>query len=210
MRIAAIGIGNVGGALARKWAVRGHDMALGARDASSGKARELAQTIGPRARILAPAEAAAWADVVCLATPWANAEEAIRSLGDLSGKTVIDCTNPLKSDLSGLTHGFDVSGGELVQRWAQGAHVVKCFNTVGFNIMENPVVDGRKSAMFYCGDQQPAKDRARALAEDIGFEAIDAGPLSSARLLEPFALLWISSAYRFGLGREFAFTISRR
>lgn len=210
MKIAIVGAGNVGGTLAKKWGAKGHSIFLGVRDPNGGEAKKLAAEIGSQSSIHSPKDAAQKAEVICLATPWPSTEEAVKSLGDLTGKVVIDCTNPLKKDLSGLTHGFETSGGEQVQSWAKGSRVVKCFNTVGFNIMADPVLEGRKVAMFYCGDDQAAKDIVRKLVVDIGFEPQDAGPLSFARVLEPHALLWISAAYKFGLGRDFAFSIVRK
>lgn len=210
MKIAVIGVGNVGGTLAKQWARVGHTLFLGVRNPESNETQKLANEIGSRASLCSPKEAAQKADVICLATPWPNTEVAIQSLGDLKGKIVIDCTNPLKSDLSGLMVGHESSGGELVQSWAQGASVVKCFNTVGFNIMADPILDGHKITMYYCGDNQSAKEAVRQLVIDVGFEPLDAGPLSFARVLEPYALLWITSAYKFGLGRDFAFAVVHR
>ncbi len=207
MNIAIIGVGNVGGTLARKWGSKQHSILLGVRDENHPGAKSLVSEI--RAKIASPAQAASQAEVVCLTTPWSNTEAAVKSLGDLSGKVLIDCTNPLKGDLSGLTHGFDTSGGEMVAQWAPGAHVVKCFNTVGFNIMAQPVLEGRKVVMYYCGDDIESKKTVRTLVTDVGFEPVDAGPLSFARMLEPLALVWIASAYKFGLGRDFGFSIVR-
>jgi len=83
------------------------------------------------------AGAAAFGEVILLATPWSGTEQALRSAGNLSGKIVLDATNPLKADLSGLALGHTTSGGEQVAAWAAGAKVVKIFNTTGFGNMEN-------------------------------------------------------------------------
>jgi predicted dinucleotide-binding enzyme len=109
-----------------------------------------------------------------------------------------------------LTHGTTTSGGEQVASWARGARVVKAFNTVGSNIMENSTFDGHRPVMFYCGDDPEAKQVVKKLIVDLVFEPLDAGPLSQARLLEPVALLWITLALRYGLGREFAYELLRR
>jgi predicted dinucleotide-binding enzyme len=87
---------------------------------------------------------------------------------------------------------------------------VKAFNTVGFNIMANPAFGADRPVMFYCGDHTAAKQTVRPLVEQLGFEAVDAGPLTQARLLEPFAMLWISLAFGQGLGREIGFKLLRR
>jgi len=106
--------------------------------------------------------------------------------------------------------GATTSGGEQVAGWARGAKVVKAFNTVGANIMENESFAGDRPVLFYCGEDAAAKKTVRQLVEEIGFDALDAGPLKQARVLEPFALLWISLAVQQGWGREFAFKVLRR
>jgi 8-hydroxy-5-deazaflavin:NADPH oxidoreductase len=210
MKIAFVGTGNVGGALARSLGRKGHTILLGVRDGSDSKASALAADIGANAILHSPKEAVGLADVAILATPWPATEDAIKSIGDFGGKPLIDCTNPLKQDLSGLSVGPETSGGEQVQAWAKNAKVVKAFNTTGFNIMNNPVFERGKAVMLFCGDHASANQTAKSLIEDVGFDPMEAGPLASARLLEPFALLWIASAYKFGMGREFAFSILRR
>ena len=120
MEIAIIGAGNVGTALANAWIKRGHQIAFGVRDPESAKARSLAQQF-PTARLLLNGEAAHHAEIIVLATPWQSTEEAVRTCGDLQGKTIIDCTNPLKSDFSGLEVGFSSSGAEFISEWAHGS-----------------------------------------------------------------------------------------
>ncbi len=122
----------------------------------------------------------------------------------------MDCTNPLKEDFSGLALGFTTSGAEQVAQWAKGARVFKAFNQIGFNIMANPILDGRKAVLFLCGDDAASKPTVLGLASELGFEAIDAGGLEVARLLEPYGMLWIHLALVRGLGRDFAFGLLRR
>ena len=123
---------------------------------------------------------------------------------------MFDCTNPLKTDFSGLEVGLTTSGAEQVASWAAGAKVVKIFNTTGSNNMENPSYPAGATTMFYCGDDANAKKMAAQLATDLGFEPIDAGGLAIARLLEPYAMLWVHLALRQGMGRDFAFRLMRR
>ncbi len=170
---------------------------------------DLAREIGPKASVETVADAAGSAEVVVLATPWGAVADAITQCGSLAGKVLIDCTNPLKPDLSGLAVGLGTSGAEIVQRLAVGAQVCKTFNTVGANIMANPVLEGRTVAMYYCGDEQAAKKTVRMLIQDIGFEPIDLGPLTSARYLEPMAMVWILAAMKHGLGRNQALGLLR-
>jgi NADPH-dependent F420 reductase len=210
MKIAIIGAGNVGGTLGRAWAKKGHDIFFGVRHPQDDKTRRLVQFIGTKAQAGTVAEAAAFGEVVVLATPWQATEAAIRAAGDLRGKTVLDCTNPLKPDVSGLEVGFTTSGAERVAQWATGAKVFKAFNTTGSNNMADPVINGIRTVMFVCGDDEAAKPAVLQLASDIGFDAVDAGKLEQARLLEPWAMLWISLAFRGKVGREFGFALLRR
>jgi predicted dinucleotide-binding enzyme len=206
MNIGIVGSGNVGGTLGRRFAQSGHSVAFGTRRPDSAEMSALAGISG--ARVVSPREAAQ-SEVIVLATPWPATREAIEGLGNLTGKILLDATNPLKADLSGLALPNDTSGGEQVAGWARGANVVKIFNTIGYNIMENPRFGDHGATLFYCGDDAPAKKIARDLAAEIGFAPVDAGPLRQSRLLEPFALLWISLAFG-GQGREIGFQLMRR
>ena len=208
MKIAVIGAGNVGGTLGKRWAAAGHDVVFGVRNPQDPKHAALVSQTG-KSRLATIAAAVASAEVVLLATPWNASEAAIATCGSLAGKILIDATNPLTADLS-LAVGFNDSGGEQVARWASGARVVKAFNTTGFNVMADPVMAGRAAVMFVAGDDTSAKAAALELAGAIGFEPVDAGPLKMARQLEPMAVLWISCAYRQGLGRDFAFALVRK
>jgi predicted dinucleotide-binding enzyme len=208
MRIGVIGIGMVGGTLGRRWAREGHEVMFGVREPSSGKVGHLLADSGERARAGTVAEAASFGEVIALATPWCGTENAVRSAGDLTGKVLLDCTNPLKPDMSGLEG--DRSAAEQVAAWAPGAKVVKIFNTTGFQNMEDPRYGDDRATMFYCGDDAEAKKTAAGLAEILGFEAVDAGPLAEARSLEHLALLWIHLAYVQKLGRGIAFKLMRR
>lgn len=213
MHIAIIGAGKVGGTLGQAWAQKaGHDICFGVRDPKAEKIRSLLKAIGPKARAATATEAAASADIIVLATPWPATEAAIRSMGDLKGKIVLDATNPLSRGPDGiaLEIGHAISGGEKVQSWAAGASVFKTLNTTGFGNMANPVFDGVKSVMFVAGDDAANKPKVMALVGELGFEMIDAGPLRNARLLEAHAMLWIDLAVARGQGRDYAFSIVRR
>jgi predicted dinucleotide-binding enzyme len=210
MNIAILGAGRVGGTLGVAWARLGHNIAFGVRNPSSQKSRSLLQRAGSQARSATIREACLDAPVVVLATPWDAAREVIDDAGDLSGRTLLDCTNPLVPGLSGLEVGTTTSGAEYVAEWAPGARVVKIFNTVGHNVMADPRFGDERAVMLYCGDSAGAKQTAAELASAIGFEPVDAGPLRQARLLEPFALLWITLSLQPFLDREIAFKLLRR
>jgi 8-hydroxy-5-deazaflavin:NADPH oxidoreductase len=212
MKIAIIGAGNVGGALGFNWASKGHDILFGVRDPKAEKTQTLVGKIGAKAKAVSPAEAAAAADMIVLSTPWPATEAAIRSMGNIKGKIILDATNPLTRGPDGISLeiGHSISAGEKVQGWAAGASVFKTLNTTGFGNMANPVFKGVKSVMFVAGDDAAAKPKVMSLVGDLGFEVIDAGPLRNARLLEAHAMLWIDLALARGQGRDFAFGILRR
>jgi len=204
MRIAIIGAGNVGGTLGRRWTELGHTVMFGVRAGSAVKGGTPAG-----ATVTSVADGCAAAEVVVLATPWAAVQDAIRDMGDLTGKTLFDTTNPIAQGFKADLGPAGESGGERVAAMAPGARVVKVFNTTGFQNMANPVYDGAATTMFYAGDDPNARQTAHQLATELGFEAVDAGPLIRARELEHLALLWISLSIS-GHGRDIAFRLVRR
>jgi NADPH-dependent F420 reductase len=210
MKITILGAGNVGGTLGRRWAAGGHEIIFGSRNPESDKIKQLLSQIGNGTKAVSIGEAVNGSDVVLLATPWSAAEETLDQAGNLTGKTLIDATNPIAEGLSGLTLGTTTSAGEMVAQWSPGARVVKAFNTTGSGNMANPRYGRDKIAMPICSDNQEAKDVVKQLAEELGFDVYDAGPLASARYLEPMAMLWITLAYKQGLGPDMAFKIIKR
>jgi predicted dinucleotide-binding enzyme len=163
-----------------------------------------------RVSVSSVSDAVRSAELVVLATPWNVTRAVLQSAGNLTDKIVVICTNPLKDDLSGLVNGYTTSAAEQVAQWAVGAKVCKAFNQTGFQNMANPKFSSGNAVMFVCGDESNSKKIVLQLAEQIGFESIDAGQLSVARLLEPLAMLWIHLAYKANMGRDFAFGILRR
>ena len=210
MRIGVIGAGNVGGTLGRSWVQNGHDVMFGVPNPTAPKMLELLKATGGKARAGSVAEAAAHGEVVAFATPWAATQDAVRQAGDLAGKVILDCTNPLKEDLSGLAVGHTTSGAERVAAWASSQRVVKVFNTTGFENMAQPSHGGTAITMFFAGDDAQAKRVAAHLAQEMGFDPVDAGPLANARLLEPLALLWIYLAVKQGHGTGIAYKLLHR
>lgn len=210
MKIAVLGTGYVGGALSRRLAEAGHDVKFGSRDPQGEKASALLSHCPPGAEATTWTGAAEHGEVVFLAIPWSSVQEAIAQLGQaIDGKTLVDCTNPLNSTFSGLDLGFTTSAAEEIAQWAPTAHVVKAFNTVSASAMADPIFDGKKAAVFYCGDNENALESVRQLAADLDFEPIAAGPLLNARYLEPFAMLYIHLAMN-GWGSHCAFQMLTR
>jgi predicted dinucleotide-binding enzyme len=204
MRIAIIGAGSVGATLGRAWIKHGEDVIWGLRNPADPKYTAL-----PKDRLKAPTEAVKDAEIMVIATPWSATEEAVKSLGSLAGKVVIDCTNPLGMGLDGLqlVLGFNTSAGEQVASWAPGAFVFKTLNTTGAGNMAKAADYSVKPVMLVAGDDAGRKPVVMELVGKLGFEPVDAGPLKNARLLEPFAMVWIDQAMKRGRGRDFAFAL---
>lgn len=210
MRIGIIGSGNVGGALAKIWGRNGHDLMLSSRHPE--RLKGIAESIGKNACFGTPAEAAEFGDVVVLAVPWSEAVNAVESSGPLKGKILIDCTNPLASDGSGLAVGHTTSAAEEVAKAAGGARVVKAFNTTFAALMssESRMFGGMRPTGFFCGDDAPAKSAVSELIKETGLEPLDVGPLAMARYLEPLGMLMISLGFVQKMGTNIAFRLLRR
>ncbi|MBI2565530.1 MAG: NAD(P)-binding domain-containing protein [Candidatus Schekmanbacteria bacterium] len=207
MKIAVIGTGNVGKALGLAWAGAGHEVVFGSREPHADG--DAGGNLGGQP-VRSQRDAAAAAEVVVLATPWAATRSILAGIGELSGKIVVDCTNPLLPGFNGLDSGGGKSGAERVATWATGAHVVKAFNTTGAsNMAKARALAGPALWMPICGDDQSAKDKVAALARELGFEPMDVGPLANAGLLESLAMLWITIAYKQGVGPGFSFSVVR-
>jgi NADPH-dependent F420 reductase len=210
MHIAILGAGSVGTTLGARWAALGHTIVFGSRDPASEKVLEALERTGPRCCAKSVNEAVEGAEVIILAQPWSAAEATLKALGDLKGRPLVDCVNPLKHDLSGLDLQGAESAAEQIAAWAPTAKVVKAFNTASVKVMNNPQFGEHKAAMFYCGDDAEAKATVGQLIGELGFDPVDAGPLSSARYLEPLAMLYIHLAFKQGWGSNCAFRIMKR
>lgn len=204
MKIAIIGSGNVGGALAQQWVKAGHTVLVGARFPLSEKNIKLATIIGED-RFTAVESAVKQADVVLISTPPTAIFEVLEQLGDTRNKVLIDATNAIMKAPEPYKTVYHC----LVDKTT--AEVVKCFNTTGFENMLNPVYQGAGIDMFMAGDSNHAKDIAKQLALDCGFAScIDFGKSDKVELLEKFALSWINLAIMQGMGRDIAFKVIRR
>lgn len=185
MKIGILGTGLMDTALGTAWAQHGHEVIFSyARDPQKLKAT--AEKAGHRAKAGTPAEAAQ-ADVVLMAIKWLQVDSLLAQTGSLAGKIVISCMLPMTDDDENLALGFDTSGAEELTK-KTNARIVGTFNTVWSNVISTASVPTSRS-MFYVGDDAAAKQAAETLIKDAGFEPVDAGELSNARLLEPFGLL---------------------
>lgn len=208
--IAVIGTGNMGRTLGAGWHEAGQEVLFAVRDPESPNALKAKAMTRGEVPLLPVAEAVAKAEIVLLVTQFRDAPAALAGAGDLTGKILIDATNPLAPGLSGLTVGFTDSAGEQIARWHPEARVVKAFNSTGYNIQADPEFEAGRAVMFVAGDDPEAKTVVLDLAAALGMEPVDAGGLDAARLLEPLAMLWIRLAYKEGLGRDFALILERR
>jgi 8-hydroxy-5-deazaflavin:NADPH oxidoreductase len=209
MKITILGSGNMAAAFVKQLSAAGHQVRVTGRNLA--KVTELAGQY-PGVERLEPRAAAQDADAVIVATPYEAAVEGLRSLGDLRGKVVIDITNPLTPDYMGLTIGHDTSAAEQIAQAFPGAEVVKGFNTLFAQLLAAgaDLGDGRKATVFLASDSERARQTAKALAESLGFETLDAGPLKNARYLEPVAGLNIYFGYGAGMGTTVAPTWLRK
>jgi len=205
MNIAIIGTGNVGGALATKWANAGHTILLGVKDIENFKGRELLQNEATSVHFIT--EAVKDAEIILIATPAPAAGDVARSLGDTTGKIIIDAMNVV---MGRGPEGFSNTADAILAA-TNTQKVIKCFNTTGFNNMENPVYNGMGLDAFMAGNDKEAKSIVRQLALDAGFaECYDVGGNDKFFLMEQFAFFWINLAMMQGQGREIGFKLLRR
>ena len=205
--IAIIGTGDVGRALGPEFAAQGHTIVYGSRDPSRRGLASLVERSGPDATATTQAEAAAGADIVVLAVPGMLAPEIAKSLGDLAGKIIIDPTNPMERSLMTFKHGVETSNAELIQAVAPDADVVKAFNTLGWETMVDPASSGGPVSIPLAGNSSSAKKKVAELAERMGLDPIDVGPVENAHWVEGMLILWINN--RFGMRDSFDFYLRR-
>ena len=209
MKITVIGTGNMGSAFVKQLSRAGHQVSVTARHLEKAQALAAANA-GVSA--VAIGDAAAAAEVIIVATGYGDAVNALKSVGDLSGKVVIDLTNPLTADYQGLTLGYSTSAAEEIAKALPGAEIVKAFNTVLAQVLNDGADfgNGQTVPVFIASDSARGKDMVKTLAESIGFATVDSGGLQNARYLEPLAGLNIYLAYGAGRGTSIAPTwISR-
>jgi len=212
MKIGILGTGDVGRALGTGFVKHGHEVKIGSRETGNDKAEAWRQKTGDKASTGTFAEAAAFGEIVVVATAWTGTENALHLAGpdNFKGKTVIDTVNPL--DFSTGAPRLAVSGtsaGEAVQKWLPGAHVVKAFNIVGNAHMVDPQFPGGAPDMFIAGNDAGAKETVSGILKDFGWGVVDLGGIESARYLEPMAMVWILHYFQTKNGNH-AFKLLRK
>jgi hypothetical protein len=187
MKVAIIGTGNVGSAIGGTLARAGHDVVFAGRD--QDEVQRIAQTVGAEAAA-SPAAAVNAADVAILAIPWGAVDDVTRDIRDASDDTVVvDVTNPLTSDYSGLATTGGPSAAETVAQRLPRAHVVKALNTLFGSVQADPAALGTRVDAFYATDDPIARERIAELLSSIGFRPVNVGGLAAARELEALAFL---------------------
>lgn len=206
MKIAIIGSGNVGGTLAKKWIKTGHTVLVGARFPLSEKNKKLATEIGED-HFTSFESAVKQCDIILISTPAPATVEVVKSLGDTTGKIIIDAMNiVMNRGPQGFSHTTDA-----ILNNTQTRDVVKCFNTTGFNNMLNPTYGDAALDLFVAGDSEKGKAAAIQLSKDAGFEeCYDIGGNDKFELMEQFAWFWINLAMFQGHGREIGFKLLKR
>jgi predicted dinucleotide-binding enzyme len=205
MKIAIIGTGNVGGALATKWAEAGHQVLLGVQNMAEFKGKDLLKN--PNTSVHTVQKAVAASEAVLIAVPATAAIEVARSLGDTSGKVIIDTMNTVMGrGPQGFTNTSDAILANTATR-----EVVKCFNTTGYNNMKDPVYGDQALDMFVAGSSENGKSIAKRLSKDAGFaQCYDVGGNDKFTLMEQFAFFWINLAMFQGQGRDIGFKLLQR
>lgn len=205
MNLAIIGAGNVGSALALKLAKANHSVVLGVRNLNDDKVLDLIQNSRVTCALIA--EAVQMAEVVLLATPALYCIDVAKSLGNTTGKVIIDAMNIVKGQ---GPKGYTNTSQAILDN-VRTKDVVKCFNTTGFNVMLDTQFGDIATDAFVAGDSIKGKEVARRLALDVGFaQCYDVGGNDKFDLMEQFAFFWINLALFQGEGRDIAFKLLRR
>lgn len=210
MKLAVIGSGKMGKSIGVWAAQLGYEVIFSSREIKH--AEEASAIAGPKSGFANSMDAVDKADMILLAVPYVAVNGILQELGSkLNGKVLIDVTNPLTPDYSGLSVGFSTSAAEEIQKLVPGAKVVKAFNAVFAELFatQNPVIRENKISIFIASDDNDAKSKVSDLITNMGFDAVDAGPLKAARTLEPMALLNITLGYSLGHGTSIGFSMLR-
>jgi predicted dinucleotide-binding enzyme len=206
MHIAILGTGSMASALGNKLAKAGHQIMFGSRDA--GRAKSLADMMGPNVQGGSYANAGDFGQAIILAVTWLGVDNALEEMGSLDGRVLIDCTNPLDPDSYDEMGGMKLSAGEYIAKKSPDAQVVKAFNTIFAETINNPNgFEEGKPSVFYCTDDKAAKDIAVELIKDVGCIPINCGNLANARYLEPMGIMLIKLGYPMGWGTDIAFKL---
>ena len=207
MRIGILGSGLMGAKLGALFARAGHPVVFSyAR--SARKLERLARDAGPLARAGTVREATSASQVLLLAVHWSRVSDVLEQAGSLRGKVVVSCSLPMSADDGELVVAHTSSGAEVLAKRMRGAHFVAAFGTVPSEVLFDVFARRRRRprpSMVFCSDDATARRAAARLIRDVGFDPVDAGPLASARFMEPFTLLIARLAYEGKRGPRLAY-----
>jgi predicted dinucleotide-binding enzyme len=198
MKIAILGAGNIGGTLGRKWAAAGHEVVFGVRDPDSAKARAALEAAGSKARAADLAEGAAFGEVILFSIPSSTMPGTVQALSTaLDGKVLIDATNNFGGPvINSLAH---------LQAAAPSARLFRAFNSLGWELFADPMLEGQQVDMFYCGPEGEARRQVEALIADVGLRPLWVGDNDRVALVDNLGALWVNQVMRRGWPRRMAF-----
>lgn len=211
MKIAFLGYGNVGAALANQLQRLGHEVTLAVTNPDSEKLKKALEK-NAKLKTASPGDAVASAELVFLATPFqANAEVLQKLAKELKGKILVDCTNPIGPHLSHSLNSVR-AGSEAVQELVPDTKVVKAFNIYGFQNFDNNSYPAYnvKPVMMFCGKDSDAKKVVGGLIEQLGWEPLDVGGLKEALHLEHMTLLWVHMVHVSGYSPDMVWARLKR
>lgn len=211
MRVGILGSGLMGAKLGTLFARAGHEVVF-SYSHSAKKLETLARDAGGNAEAGTPRDAAQNADALLLAVHWSRVDDVLHQAGDVSGTVMISCSLPMNAEDTDLVIAHTSSGAEELARKIPATHLVAAFNTVPSEVLFDVFAARARAprpSLVYCGDDADAKQVAAELIRNVGFEAVDAGPLRTARYIEPFALLVARLAYEGEGGPELAYRFER-
>lgn len=211
MKIGILGSGLMGGNIGTVFARLGHEVMF-SYSRSEQKLRDLAEYAGHGARAVTPPEVAEQSEVIVLSVHWSRVDDVLAQAGDLAGKIVLSCINPLDASNRELVVAHTDSGAETIARKLPGSRVVAAFQATPSEVLVD-VFDGRerspRPSLVYCGDERSSKQRVHELLDAFGFAPIDVGPLRLARYIEPFSMLATALAYGSDQGPEWVYRFGR-
>jgi 8-hydroxy-5-deazaflavin:NADPH oxidoreductase len=209
MKIGIIGAGNIGTAVGKRLAAKGHQVFLSFSRSAEDLAKA-ARTVGCGVQSGSVEDSVAFADLIVLGTPYSATADALRQAGRPEGRKILwDCTNALKADMSGLEIGLTTSAAEEVQKLAPWTRVVKGIPPSAYLLHSTKrLVEGKKVSVFLCSNDQDAKKTVASLVEEIDADPVDAGPLQNARYTEPAGYL-IVQLYLLGRGGRIGMSFLR-
>jgi 8-hydroxy-5-deazaflavin:NADPH oxidoreductase len=198
MKIAVLGTGNIGGTLGRKWAAAGHVVLFGAREPGAAKVRALLAEVGHGATAVSISDAISQAEAVLFAIPGRAVGETAAQLGrQLNGKILIDATNNVgQQPMNNLG---------VLRQAAPHSPLFRAFSTLGWENFAEPVIDGQKVDLFYCGDAGEGQTAVDQLIRDIGLRPVYLGGVEQVELVDALTRLWFVLAFQQGKGRRLAF-----